>query len=96
MPHEKRLEIIDLILDYKRRGYPIMNSRSGLSKMRDNKFRKRCWMTNFIFTDGTRKDQCIGEEMGVCDKCGFCMAGEESAVIELRPDTIFAGMKLRI
>ncbi len=96
VPHEKRLEIIDLILDYKKRGYPIMNSRSGLSKMRDNKFRKRCWMTNFIFTDGTRKDRCIGEEMGVCDKCGFCMAGEESAVIELRPDTIFAGMKLRI
>ncbi len=96
LPHDKRLEIIDTILDYKKRGYPIMNSRSGLRKMRDNKFRKRCWMTNFIFTDGTRKSQCIGEEQGICPKCGFCMAGEESAVFELRPDTILAGLKLRV
>ncbi len=96
LPHDRRVEIIDMILDYKKRGYPIMNSRSGLKKMRGNKFHKRCWMTNFIFTDGTRKSQCIGEEMGVCPKCGFCMAGEESAVIELRPDTILAGLKLRV
>ncbi len=96
LPHGKRLEVIDTILAYKKRGYPIMNSRSGLGKMRDNKFRKRCWMTNFIFTDGTRKSQCIGEEAGICPKCGFCMAGEESAVFELRPDTILAGLKLRV
>ena len=96
VPHDKRVEIIDMILDYKRRGYPIMNSRSGLSKMKDNNFRKRCWMTNFIFSDGTRKPQCIGAESGICPKCGFCMAGEESAVMELRPDTIFAGLKLRV
>ena len=42
LPHEKRLEIIDLILDYKKRGYPIMNSRSGLNKMRENDFIMRC------------------------------------------------------
>lgn len=92
----KREEVVDLILDYKKRGFPIMNSRSGLRKMRDNNFKKRCWMTNFIFTDGTRKDQCIGAEQGICSKCGFCMAGEEAAVIELRPDTIFAGLRLRV
>ena len=96
VPHDRRVEIIDLILDYKRRGYPIMNSRSGLEKMKNNKFRRRCWMTNFIFADGTRKSQCIGAEQGICDKCGFCMAGEESAVVELRPDTIISGLKLRI
>lgn len=93
---DRRKEIIDLILDYKRRGYPIMNSRSGLRKMRDNDFTMRCWMTNFVFQDGTRRDQCIGEELGICPDCGFCMAGEESAVMELRPDTILSGLKLRI
>ena len=96
LPHEKRLEIIDLILDYKKRGYPIMNSRSGLNKMRENDFIMRCWMTNFIFADGTRSPQCAGYEAGVCSKCGFCMAGEESAIMELRPDTILSGLKLRI
>ena len=33
---------------------------------------------------------------GVCDKCGFCMAGEERAVMDLAPDTIKAGMTLRV
>lgn len=95
VPHSKRVEIIDMILDYKKRGYPIMNSRSGLRKMKDNDFVMRCWMTNFIYADGTRTTQCIGAEYGICAKCGFCMAGEESAVFELRPDTIFAGLGLR-
>lgn len=93
---DKKREIIDIILDYRKRGYPIMNSRSGLLKMRDNRFRRCCWMTNFIYADGTRSPQCSGESLGICDRCGFCMAGEESAVMELRPDTIFSGLKLRI
>ncbi len=95
LPHDKRLEVIDLILDYKRRGFPIMNSRSGLLKMRDNDFTRRCWMTNFIFADGTRSDICAGHAAGLCPKCGFCMAGEESAVMELRPDTILSALRLR-
>ena len=96
LPQDKREQVIDMILDYKKRGYPIMNSRSGLKKMRNNDFIMRCWMTNFIYTDGTRASQCNGEELGICAKCGFCMAGEESAIIELRPDTILAGLKLRV
>ncbi len=96
LDQKKREETIDLIIKYKKQGYPIMNSLSGLKKMRENDFVMRCWMTNFIYADGTRKDQCVGAEMGVCAKCGFCMAGEESAVIELRPDTILSGLRLRV
>jgi MoaA/NifB/PqqE/SkfB family radical SAM enzyme len=95
VPHEKRVEIINMILDYKKRGYPIMNSTAGLRKMKDNDFVMRCWISNFVFVDGTRSPQCIGAEMGICPKCGFCMAGEESAVFELRPGTILAALKLR-
>lgn len=53
-------------------------------------------MTNFIYVDGTREPQCAGYKIpGLCDKCGFCMAGEEDAVMRLAPDTILAGFKLR-
>lgn len=93
---QKRNEVIDLIIAYKKKGYPIMNSVTGLNHMRDLKFKKACWMSNFIFTDGTRSDVCAGEAAGVCDKCGFCMAGEERAVMDLAPDTIKAGMNLRV
>jgi len=93
--YKTRSEIIDMILDYKKKGYPIMNSRSGLKKMRDMNFRIACWMTNFVFQDGTRAPQCIGEDLGICPDCGFCMAGEEASVMNLCPDTLLAGLKLR-
>jgi len=93
---EKRIEVIDKIISYKKRGYPIMNSVSGLKLMKHNKFKKYCWVSNFILTDGTRLDECAGSVAGVCDRCGFCMAGEMHSVMTMKPDTIFAGLKLRI
>jgi len=91
---EKRAEIIDKVLEYKRKGYPIMNSKSGLKLMKTNKFVKRCWVTNFIYPDGTR-GLCVGNGTDKCDQCGFCMSGEMASVFAFRPDTIFAGLKLR-
>lgn len=96
LSEEKRKELIDLIISYKKKRYPIMNSISGLKYMRDLNFKKVCWMSNFIFTDGTRSPECAGSVSGVCDKCGFCMAGEERAVMNLKPDTVLAGMNLRV
>lgn len=93
---ERRSEIIDLIIDYKRKGYPIMNSIPGLKKMKALDFKPQCWVTNFIFSDGTRTPQCIGYDQGVCDRCGFCMAGEMHCVFNFHPGTIIAGMKLRL
>ena len=92
----KKREIIDLILDYKKRGYPIMNSVSGLKLMKTNQFKKYCWISNFITVDGKNHPDCGGSELGLCDQCGFCMAGEMHSVMTLRPDTILAGLKLRM
>ena len=91
---EKRAEIIDKVLEYKKKGYPIMNSKSGLKLMKSNDFKKRCWVTNFIYPDGSR-GLCIGDGTKTCDQCGFCMSGEMASVFAFKPDTIFAGLKLR-
>ena len=93
---ERRAEIIDLIIDYKKKGYPIMNSIPGLKKMKKLDFKTECWVTNFIFSDGSKTAQCIGFDQWVCDKCGFCMAGEMNAVFNFHPGTILAGLKLRL
>jgi MoaA/NifB/PqqE/SkfB family radical SAM enzyme len=93
---DKRLEVIDLIIGMKKSGYPIMNSVSGLKRMKDNRFKKQCWVSNFILSDGTRLPECQGKTAGVCDRCGFSMAGEMNSVFNLKPDTLFAGMKLRL
>lgn len=98
---EIRNALIDKLIDYKRRGYPIMNSRSGLRamKMRDGKTictDRYCWVTNFIFSDGSRSPKCMGYMHGVCDRCGFSMGGEMSAMQHFKPDTLLSGLKLRM
>lgn len=90
-----RAEIIDKVIAYKKKGYPIMNSVSGLKKMKNLDFKKRCWVTNFIYPDGQRAN-CIGEGTSTCEQCGFCMAGEMASVFNFCPDTIFAGLSLRV
>ena len=92
---EQRERVIDLVIRMKREGYPIMNSVSGLKLMRHNDFKRHCWVTNFVYADHTRAN-CAGERLGICDDCGLCMAGEMNAVFNFHPDTIFAGLKLRL
>jgi MoaA/NifB/PqqE/SkfB family radical SAM enzyme len=91
-----RVKTIDLIIRKKKAGYPIINSVSGLKLMKNNNFKKQCWISNFILSDGTRLKECPGKAVGICDQCGFSMAGEMSSVFDLKPDTLFAGMKLRM
>lgn len=91
-----RSEIIEGIIRMKKAGYPIMNSVSGLRLMKNNDFRKQCWVSNFILPDGTRLAECQGKAAGVCNRCGFCMAGEMRSVFDLKFDTIRAGMNLRM
>lgn len=95
LDREERGRVIDKVIEMKRRGYPIMNSVSGLRLMKENRFKRRCWVTNFIYADGTRSG-CAGEQQGICDECGLCMAGEMHAVFNFHPDTILAAFKLRM
>lgn len=91
-----RCQVIDKIIAMKKKGYPIMNSVSGLKLMKHNNFKKQCWVTNFIMVNGDRLEMCQGKRDGACDYCGFCMAGEMRSVMTLKPDTILAGLKLRM
>lgn len=96
MTQEERTRVIRRIIAMKKAGYPIMNSISGLKMMIRPDFKKYCWIANYIMIDGRKLKQCPGKLLGVCDQCGFSMAGEMYAVMHLRPDTIFSGLKLRM
>lgn len=93
---DERCKVIDEIIEMKKQGYQIMNSISGLKIMKKRGFKKDCWVTNFILTDGQRFDECPGSKINICDDCGFCMAGEMYSVLRFKPDTILAGLKLRL
>ena len=100
LPVEKKVEVIDKVLAYKKKGYPIMNSVSGLKKMKKNslgqmQLGRECFVTNFIYPDGT-DGLCSGYGTDLCRNCGFCMAGELASVFNFCPDTLLAGFKLRM
>ncbi|MCQ2341913.1 MAG: radical SAM protein [Paludibacteraceae bacterium] len=109
---EDKCRALDTVLDYKRRGYPIMNSRSGLKKMYPDYMQTHpvgelCWVTNFIYPNGQR-GLCVGIQQEIlrghvsyvptdtCKQCGFCMSGEMASVFHFCPDTLLAGFKLRM
>ena len=93
---ETRRRVIDEVIALKKRGRPIMNSVSGLRLMKGTDYIKRCWVTNFVMPDGRRLPECQGKVAGVCDRCGFSMSGEMNSVFSLKPDTIMAGLSLRV
>jgi hypothetical protein len=97
---ERRNEIIDMMIERKCKGYPIMNTVPGLKAMRMKDGRtvctdKWCWVTNFIFSDGSRSPKCMGFTHSVCDRCGFSMGGEMYSLFHFSPATIAAGLNLR-
>jgi MoaA/NifB/PqqE/SkfB family radical SAM enzyme len=93
---EERGKVIDEIIRLKKAGYPVINSVSGLKLMKHVSFKKRCWISNFILVDGTRLSECAGKTMQVCDKCGYGMSAEMKSVFDFKPDTILAGLNLRM
>jgi len=56
---EERLAVIDKVIAYKKKGYPIMNSVSGLKCMKDMKFKKYCWISNFVHINGIKTDNRV-------------------------------------
>lgn len=97
LDHNQRKEVIKQLITYKRKGYRIMNSVSGLKNMLTLNFILRCWICNFIYCDGRRSTQCIDDKSsGICEKCGFSMSGEMNAVFGFKIDTILAGLGIRL
>ncbi len=96
LPQDRRERTIDTIIAYKRKGYPVMNTRAGLRRMKDLKFKKRCWITNYVLTDGSKHPIPVCGEASGCKQCGFSMAGEMDAVFNFCPETILAGLNLRV
>ncbi|MGI5831297.1 MAG: radical SAM protein [Thermoguttaceae bacterium] len=93
---ETRCKVIDLLVRLHKKGAPLMNTVGGLRRLKDMRFKKQCWISNFVFPDGTFHPQCGGDLIGLCEECGFGMATEMIGVWNLRLETIRAGLKVRM
>lgn len=88
-------EIVVQLVDYKKRGYNIINTIQGLKFLGTPEFKRVCWITNFIMVDGSRYSGCQMQGSSLCEECGLGMAGEMSALYNLNPSTVIAGLNLR-
>jgi len=94
LPWEKRKEVLDKVIELKKHGFPIINSFAGLNLHYSNKWKRRCWMNNFAFPDGEIHSECWGSRDGICDRCGYGMGAEMSALFDLKPSPIGAALRL--
>ena len=92
---EQKDVIIQKIVEYKKRGYKILNTIQGLKYLSNPRFERVCWMTNFITERGERYLGCQAIGSKLCENCGLGMAGEMRALYDFNLQTVFAGLKLR-
>jgi len=88
LPWEQRWEVIHGIIRLKKQGFPIINSVAGLKLFYSNNWKKRCWISNFFLPSDELSSECPGGREGICDRCGYGMGVEMSALFDLKPSAI--------
>jgi MoaA/NifB/PqqE/SkfB family radical SAM enzyme len=85
---EERASAVDTLLRMKKEGHRILNSRAGLRALARNSFPRPVWMIRLI--EQERAFECCWgvEQPGVCERCGYGIIAELSAVMRLRPSAI--------
>lgn len=97
LKQSEREKVVDKIIELKQKGYPIVNSRSGMQRMKEPDWRGKCvyWTATFLQPDGTIIDGCPGWfEKGICEQCGFGMGRELYGISHLRPGSILEAVKV--
>ena len=86
----ERSMIIDRLLDYKKSGFPIMNSIAGLLALKSGKWKRRLPVTAVVDIDG--EYVCCRASDEVCADCGYAACTEITEFRSLRPSAIL-GMR---
>ena len=89
-------QIINEIIEMKKRGLPITNTFCGLKELKKAQNGNFCSVTNFITPDGFKHETCPGKELDMCEFCGYGMAAEMKCLYNFNPETILSGIKLRL
>lgn len=88
---EERAPIIDRLLDLKREGLPLLNSKPGLKALQSGEWPRR--MPVALVSDATGESACCRAPDSVCPDCGYGACTELSAVQRLRPTAVLGMAK---
>jgi MoaA/NifB/PqqE/SkfB family radical SAM enzyme len=95
LPMDKRKEVIQLVIELKKQGYPILNSVSALKALSHGNYDRPSSMIQMV--EGDKINVCCwGRDYGnkVCEKCGYGIIAEFSQIMKLKPDSLVEALKL--
>ena len=82
---EQRRKVLDKVMELKKKGYKVLNTWRGLNGLYTGKYNRPVYMINLMEKDRIY-ECCWGrEEKGVCEKCGYGIIPELSAIQSLDP-----------
>lgn len=92
----ERQTAITKLLDLKKRGFPILNSKARLAAMMHNRWRCHDDILINVDPDGSITRGCYVKNRGDinCDACGFTPVAEASGALDFHPSSLWAGWKL--
>jgi len=89
---EERKPLVDQIIQFKKRGLPVLNSYAGLVAFRDGRWKKPTRMSYITDVDGDYVC-CRYNSPETCRECGFTACTEMTEAQRLRPSAILTLMK---
>jgi MoaA/NifB/PqqE/SkfB family radical SAM enzyme len=94
LSREERMEIVQKIIVLKRKGHRIINSKAGLTALGTGRYDRPVRMIRLV-EKGRVFECCWGREQpGVCERCGYGIIAEMSAMTSLRPSALVQGLSL--
>ena len=94
LPQEQRAVIVNKLLELKRAGHRILNSKAGLELLATQQYRRPIGMIRLV-EQGRIFECCWGrDQTGVCERCGYGIIAEMSAMAALRPSALLSALKL--
>lgn len=96
LPRQERKDALCNVLDLKRRGYPVLNSRWGLKAMINNTWTCHESLLANVDPDGRISTGCYVAGRGEvrCADCGFTPVAEASGAYDLIPGALAAGWRI--
>ncbi len=94
LSREERSRVVGELVRWKRAGLPVVNSVPALRLLASGNYRRPVWLIQMV-ERGELFECCWGaSQPGVCERCGYGVIAELSALSRLRPASLLGSLKL--
>ncbi|NPV09494.1 MAG: DUF3463 domain-containing protein [Anaerolineae bacterium] len=96
VPFDQRRELLERLIEMKRKGYPLLDSEDALRALQAPGWRCHPWLVSNANPDGSIQQGCYLKGRGpvACERCGFAAHVEMSLAFDLNPGALRAGLTI--